>query len=78
MVCGIGSLSRAVYMAGPYNELAAILSAATPSDFAVNLPAAIGQGSGGGIGMSLGSVGGNVNLGTVNALGAVGRRQLHQ
>jgi murein DD-endopeptidase MepM/ murein hydrolase activator NlpD len=35
----IGSLSRAVYMAGPYNELAAILSAATPSDFADQLEA---------------------------------------
>jgi type IV pilus assembly protein PilQ len=34
----------------------------SPADFAVNMPAAIGQGSGGGIGMSLGSVGGNVNL----------------
>jgi type IV pilus assembly protein PilQ len=36
--------------------------AAAPSDFAVNLPAAIGTGSGGGIGLSLGSVGGNVGL----------------
>jgi murein DD-endopeptidase MepM/ murein hydrolase activator NlpD len=35
----IGNLSRAVYMAGPYNELAAILSAATPSDFADQLEA---------------------------------------
>jgi type IV pilus assembly protein PilQ len=33
-----------------------------PSDFAVNLPAAVGLGSGGAIGLSLGSVGGNVNL----------------
>src|SRR5690606_11760903 len=34
----------------------------TPSDFAVNLPAAVGTGAGGAIGVSLGSVGGNVNL----------------
>ena len=34
----------------------------TPSDFAVNLPAAVGTGEGGAIGLSLGSVGGNVNL----------------
>ncbi len=34
----------------------------SPSDFAVNLPAAIGTGSGGGIGLSLGSVGGNLGL----------------
>jgi type IV pilus assembly protein PilQ len=33
-----------------------------PSDFAVNLPAAVGTGSGGAIGVSLGSVGGNFNL----------------
>jgi type IV pilus assembly protein PilQ len=33
-----------------------------PSDFAVNLPAAVGLGAGGAIGLSLGSVGGNVNL----------------
>jgi type IV pilus assembly protein PilQ len=36
--------------------------ASVPSDFAVNLPAAIGTGSGGGIGVSLGSVGGNFNI----------------
>ncbi len=36
--------------------------AANPSNFAVNLPAAIGTGSGGGIGLSLGSVGGNLGL----------------
>ncbi len=35
---------------------------AAPSDFAVNLPAAVGTGSGGAIGLSLGSVGGNFNL----------------
>jgi type IV pilus assembly protein PilQ len=34
----------------------------TPSDFAVNLPAAVGTGSGGAIGLSLGSVDGNFNL----------------
>lgn len=39
MNLAIGNLSRAVYMAGPYNELAAILSAATPSDFADQLEA---------------------------------------
>ncbi len=33
-----------------------------PSNFAVNLPAAVGAGAGGAIGVSLGSVGGNVNL----------------
>ena len=33
-----------------------------PTDFAVNLPAAIGLGSGGGLGLSLGSVGGNFNI----------------
>ncbi|HUH05776.1 MAG TPA: type IV pilus secretin PilQ [Kofleriaceae bacterium] len=35
---------------------------ATPSDFAVNLPAAVGTGSGGALGFALGSVGGNFNL----------------
>ncbi|MBA3460029.1 MAG: type IV pilus secretin PilQ, partial [Deltaproteobacteria bacterium] len=35
---------------------------ATPSDFAINLPAAVGTGEGGAIGLSLGSVGGNFNL----------------
>ncbi|MFO0695569.1 MAG: type IV pilus secretin PilQ [Polyangiales bacterium] len=36
--------------------------ATTNPNFAVNLPAAVGTGSGGGIGLTLGSVGGNVNL----------------
>ena len=36
--------------------------AAAPSNFAVNMPAAIGNGSGGGLGLSLGSIGGNVNV----------------
>ncbi|RMH43041.1 MAG: type IV pilus secretin PilQ [Deltaproteobacteria bacterium] len=36
--------------------------AAVPSDFAVNLPAAIGSGAGGGLGFSFGSVGGNFNI----------------
>ncbi len=35
---------------------------ATPSDFAVNLPASTGSGEGGAIGLSLGSIGGNFNL----------------
>ena len=35
---------------------------ATPSDFAINLPAAVGTGEGGALGMSLGSVGGNFNI----------------
>ncbi|HSK02885.1 MAG TPA: type IV pilus secretin PilQ [Kofleriaceae bacterium] len=35
---------------------------ATPSDFAVNLPAATGSGEGGAIGLSLGSIGGNFNI----------------
>jgi type IV pilus assembly protein PilQ len=35
---------------------------ATPSDFAVNLPAATGSGEGGALGLSLGSVGGNFNI----------------
>ena len=35
----IGSLARAVYIQGPYNELAAILSATSPSDFADQLEA---------------------------------------
>jgi type IV pilus assembly protein PilQ len=37
---------------------------AAPSDFAINLPAAVGAGEGGGIGLSLGSIGGNfaINL----------------
>jgi type IV pilus assembly protein PilQ len=35
---------------------------ASPTDFAVNLPAAIGTGSGGGLGLSLGSLGGNLGL----------------
>jgi type IV pilus assembly protein PilQ len=34
----------------------------TPSNYAVNLPAAIGQGAGGGIGLVLGSAGGAFNL----------------
>ncbi len=36
--------------------------AAAPTNFAVNLPAAIGTGSGGGLGLALGSVGGNFNI----------------
>ena len=35
---------------------------ATPSDFAINLPAAVGTGEGGALGLSLGSVGGNFNI----------------
>jgi type IV pilus assembly protein PilQ len=35
---------------------------ALPSDFAVNLPAAVGTGEGGALGISLGSVGGNLNI----------------
>ena len=35
---------------------------AVPSDFAVNLPAAVGSGKGGALGLSLGSVGGNFNI----------------
>ena len=35
---------------------------ASPSDFAVNLPSGAGPGAGGAVGLSLGSVGGNVNL----------------
>jgi type IV pilus assembly protein PilQ len=35
---------------------------ASPSDFAVNLPAATGSGEGGAIGLSLGSIGGNFNI----------------
>ncbi|HMG53824.1 MAG TPA: hypothetical protein VK601_10080, partial [Kofleriaceae bacterium] len=35
---------------------------ATPSDFAVNLPAATGTGEGGALGIALGSVGGNFNI----------------
>jgi type IV pilus assembly protein PilQ len=35
---------------------------ATPSDFAVNLPAAVGSGDGGALGLSLGSVAGNFNI----------------
>ncbi|MBS1123823.1 MAG: type pilus secretin PilQ, partial [Deltaproteobacteria bacterium] len=35
---------------------------ASPSDFAVNLPAATGSGEGGAVGLSLGSIGGNFNL----------------
>ena len=35
---------------------------AAPSDFAVNLPATVGAGSGGALGFNLGSVGGNYNL----------------
>jgi type IV pilus assembly protein PilQ len=35
---------------------------ASPSDFAVNLPAATGSGEGGALGLSLGSVGGNFNI----------------
>ncbi len=37
-------------------------ASATPSDFAVSLPAAVGAGSGGALGFTLGSVGGNFNL----------------
>jgi type IV pilus assembly protein PilQ len=35
---------------------------ATPSDFAINLPAPVGTGQGGALGLSLGSVGGNFNI----------------
>jgi type IV pilus assembly protein PilQ len=35
---------------------------ASPSDFAVNIPAATGSGEGGALGLSLGSVGGNFNI----------------
>jgi type IV pilus assembly protein PilQ len=35
---------------------------AAPSDFAVNLPAATGSGEGGALGITLGSVGGNLNI----------------
>ena len=35
---------------------------ASPSDFAVNLPAKVGTGAGGALGLSLGSIGGNFNL----------------
>jgi type IV pilus assembly protein PilQ len=35
---------------------------ATPSDFAVNLPASVGTGSGGALGLALGSIGGNFNI----------------
>lgn len=35
---------------------------ATPSDFAINLPAPVGSGEGGALGFALGSVGGNFNL----------------
>jgi murein DD-endopeptidase MepM/ murein hydrolase activator NlpD len=35
----IGALARAVYTQGPYAEIAAILSASTPSDFAASLEA---------------------------------------
>ena len=35
---------------------------ATPSDFAVNMPASTGSGEGGALGLSLGSVGGNFNI----------------
>ena len=39
-----------------------VATPASPSNFAVNLPAITGTGQGGAIGLSLGSVGGNVNL----------------
>jgi type IV pilus assembly protein PilQ len=35
---------------------------ASPSDFAVNLPAAVGSGAGGALGLSLGSISGNYNI----------------
>ncbi|HEY1546558.1 MAG TPA: type IV pilus secretin PilQ [Kofleriaceae bacterium] len=35
---------------------------ASPSDFAVNLPATVGTGEGGALGLSLGSIGGNLNI----------------
>jgi type IV pilus assembly protein PilQ len=35
---------------------------ASPSDFAVNLPAATGTGEGGALGLTLGSIGGNLNI----------------
>jgi type IV pilus assembly protein PilQ len=38
------------------------LGVALPSDFAVNIPAATGSGEGGALGLSLGSVGGNLNI----------------
>ena len=38
------------------------VAAASLSDFAVNLPATVGQNEGGALGLSLGSVGGNLNI----------------
>lgn len=47
---------------GEDNETATTGIDPQPSDFAVNLPAAVGTGTGGAIGLALGSVGGNLNL----------------
>jgi type IV pilus assembly protein PilQ len=50
-------------LAGGAEDDATIRSGvATPSDFAVNLPAAVGSGAGGALGISLGSIGGNYNI----------------
>jgi type IV pilus assembly protein PilQ len=56
-------------LAFPYNVAATGASGQTPNsgtagtpNYAVNLPAAIGQGSGGGIGFTFGSIGGAFNL----------------
>jgi len=53
---------NSVAAAGGADAAAATGVAANPSDFAVSLPASVGQGAGGAIGLALGSVGGNVNL----------------
>lgn len=52
-----------VAVAGGAEDTATVRSGvATPSDFAVNLPAAVGSGAGGALGFSLGSIGGNYNI----------------
>lgn len=46
----------------PTQGLSPIASAVDPSNFAVNLPAVTGTGQGGALGLTFGSLGGNVNL----------------
>jgi len=47
----------------PTQGLSPFTPTVSPSNFAINLPATTGTGQGGAIGLTLGSVGGNVNLG---------------
>lgn len=58
----VGAAGGAVDTQTPTAGLSPFGGAASSPNFAVNLPAAVGTGSGGALGLTLGSVGGNINL----------------